>query len=68
MLYGGNCVIKKNKKLFAGISLTAILIIVARATRTVTRGKDSFVEEVSKMHDPEFLFETLLARKSKGVN
>lgn len=54
--------IKKNKKLFAGILLTAILIIVARATRTVTRGKDSFVEEVSKMPDPELWFETLLAR------
>ena len=33
ILYGGNCVIKKNKKLFAGILLTAILIIVARALR-----------------------------------
>ena len=37
-----------------------------RTTRTVTKGKDSFIEEVSKMPDPELWFETLLARKFKG--
>ena len=37
-----------------------------RTTRTVTMGKDSFIEEVSKMPDPELWFETLLARKFKG--
>ena len=41
MLYGGNCVIKKNKKLFAGILLTAILIIVARALRLMINDMES---------------------------
>ena len=37
-----------------------------RTTRTVTKGKDSFIEDVSKMPEPELWFETLLARKFKG--
>ena len=41
MLYGGNCVIKKNKKLFAGILITAILIIVARALRLMINDMES---------------------------
>ena len=36
-----NCVIKKNKKLFAGILLTAILIIVARALRLMINDMES---------------------------
>ena len=35
----------------------------ARKTRTLTRGADSYLEDVSPMPDPELWFETLLARQ-----
>jgi hypothetical protein len=34
-----------------------------RKTRTLTKGKDSFIEGVSEMPEPELWFETLLARQ-----
>ena len=37
----------------------------ARKTRTLTRGKVSFIEDVSPMPEPELWFETLLARQRK---
>ena len=38
-----------------------------RTTRTVTKNKESYTEEVSGMPNPELWFETLLARKRQEM-